>query len=79
MWMLGAQLRPPESTHYHLFVGFDGIGLTFGLRYDTRSTSKISMAINRNEALEVSVSYTWQKKNTMQTKTILFVHAFKGV
>ncbi len=63
--MLGANYRLNDALSP--FAGFYHKGLTFGLSYDVTASSKNSMAINRN-SLEVSVSYTWWKKNTMQTK-----------
>lgn len=63
--MLGANYRLNDAVSP--FAGFYYRGLTFGLSYDVTASTKSSMGINRN-SLEVSVSYTWWKKNTMQTK-----------
>lgn len=63
--MLGANMRLNDAISP--FAGFYYKGLTVGMSYDTGISTKEAMTINRN-SLEVSISYTWWRKNTMQTK-----------
>ena len=63
--MFGANLRFHDALAP--FAGFYYRGLTVGMSYDTGFSTKDALNINRN-SLEVSLSYTWWRKKTMETK-----------
>lgn len=63
--MFGANLRLQDAIAP--FAGFYYKGISIGMSYDTNVSTKNSMEINRN-SMEVSLSYTWWKKNSMKTK-----------
>ncbi|MBN8790468.1 MAG: PorP/SprF family type IX secretion system membrane protein [Terrimonas sp.] len=63
--MVGANMRFNDALSP--FAGFYYKGLTVGMSYDTGISTKDAMTINRN-SVEVSLSYTWWRKNSMQTK-----------
>lgn len=63
--MFGANLRFQDAISP--FAGFYYKGLTVGMSYDTNVSTKDAMEINRN-SVEVSLSYSWWKKNSMKTK-----------
>lgn len=63
--MIGANVRINDAVSP--FAGFYYKGLTVGMSYDTGISTKDAMTINRN-SMEVSLSYTWKRKNSMQTK-----------
>jgi len=49
------------------FAGFFYKGLTVGMSYDTGASTKDALNIDR-KSVEVSLSYTWWRKKSMQTK-----------
>ena len=63
--MFGANLRFQDAISP--FAGFYYKGITVGMSYDTNVSTKNAMEINRN-SVEVSLSYTWWRKNSMKTK-----------
>lgn len=63
--MFGANLRLGDAISP--FAGFYYKGVTIGMSYDTNVSTKNTMEINRN-SVEVSLSYTWWRKNSMKTK-----------
>lgn len=63
--MFGANLRFRDALAP--FAGFYYKGLTVGMSYDTGFSTKDALNINRN-SLEISLSYTWWRKKTMETK-----------
>jgi len=63
--MFGANVRFNDAIAP--FAGVYYKGLTIGMSYDTGFSSKDALNINRN-SLEISVSYTWWRKKTMETK-----------
>ncbi len=63
--MFGANLRFGDAISP--FAGFYYKGITVGMSYDTNVSTKDAMEINRN-SVEVSLSYTWWRKNSMKTK-----------
>ncbi len=63
--MFGANLRFQDALSP--FAGVYYKGLTVGMSYDTQISTKNIMEINRN-SVEVSLSYTWWRKNSMKTK-----------
>lgn len=50
------------------FAGFFYKGLTVGMSYDIGISDKSTVSINRN-SMEVSLSYTWWRKKSTQTKS----------
>lgn len=64
--LVGANLR--FGNAFIPFAGFFYKGLTVGLSYDTGISSKTTSSLNRNSA-EVSLSYTWWRKRSTQTRT----------
>ena len=63
--MIGANIRFKDAISP--FAGFYYKGLTVGMSYDTGISTKEIMTINRN-SVELSISYTWWRKKSMQTK-----------
>ena len=63
--MFGANLRFQDAIAP--FAGFYYKGFTMGMSYDTNVSTKDAMEMNRN-SMEVSLSYTWWRKNSMKTK-----------
>ncbi len=63
--MFGVNLRLQDAVAP--FAGFYYKGITVGMSYDTNVSTKDAMEINRN-SVEVSLSYTWWRKNSMKTK-----------
>ncbi|MCO5235513.1 MAG: PorP/SprF family type IX secretion system membrane protein [Chitinophagaceae bacterium] len=63
--MFGANLRFGDALSP--FAGIYFKGLTIGMSYDTNVSTKNTMEIDRN-SVEVSLSYTWWRKNSMKTK-----------
>lgn len=63
--MFGANLRFQDAISP--FAGFYYKGITVGMSYDTNVSTKETMEINRS-SMEVSLSYTWWRKNSMKTK-----------
>ncbi|MCC7526019.1 MAG: PorP/SprF family type IX secretion system membrane protein [Chitinophagaceae bacterium] len=63
--MFGANLRLGDAISP--FAGIYYKGMTVGMSYDTNVSTKDAMEIKRN-SLEVSLSYTWWRKNSMKTK-----------
>lgn len=63
--MFGANLRFQDA--FSPFAGVYYKGFTIGMSYDTQVSTKNVMEINRN-SIEISLSYTWWRKNSMKTK-----------
>lgn len=63
--MFGANLRLQDAISP--FAGVYYKGMTIGMSYDTNVSTKSSMEINRN-SVELSLSYTWWRKNSMKTR-----------
>ncbi len=63
--LVGANIR--FGNAFIPFAGFFYKGLTVGLSYDTNISSKTTASLNRNSA-EVSLSYTWWRKRSTQTR-----------
>jgi hypothetical protein len=63
--MFGANLRFRDALAP--FAGFYYKGFTVGMSYDTNVSTKDAMEMNRN-SIEVSLSYTWWRKNSTKTK-----------
>lgn len=63
--MFGANIRFNDAIAP--FAGVYYKGLTIGMSYDTGFSSKDALNVNRN-SLEISLSYTWWRKKTMETK-----------